>query len=154
MVKTILVVCVGNICRSPMAAHLLQQAVPWCTVTSAGLAPPVGAPADPRAARLLAGAGISLREHRARAITAIMVNAADLVLVMDNEQRDELEFLFPQARGKTFRLCEFLKSDVPDPYGCSMSMFTIVLELIRQGIASWSAQLEATSPVNTHGEAS
>ncbi|QEZ44069.1 low molecular weight protein-tyrosine-phosphatase [Cupriavidus oxalaticus] len=154
MVKTILVVCIGNICRSPMAAHLLQQALPGCSVSSAGLAPPVGAPADPRAARLLAGDGISLHEHRARAISTFMVNTADLVLVMDNDQRDELEFLFPQARGKTFRLCEFLKADVPDPYGCSMSMFTIVLELIKQGIASWSVQIEATAPINTHGEAS
>lgn len=153
MVKSILVICTGNVCRSPMAAYLLKRALPDCAIASAGLAPPVGAPADPRAARLLAIEGLDLSGHRARAVDARMVASAQLVLVMESDQRLDLESLFPQARGKTYRLCEFAQTDVPDPYGCSVSMFSIVLELIKLGIASWSAQIEASTSANTHGEA-
>ncbi|MCY1215393.1 Low molecular weight protein-tyrosine-phosphatase Ptp [compost metagenome] len=153
-IHSILVVCLGNVCRSPMAACLLSHALPDCEIMSAGLAPPVGAAADPRAVRLLAHEGYDLRGHRARAVDATLVNAADLVLVMDRYQRDELEHMFPQARGKTYRLCEFVQADVPDPYGGSQGMFAVALVLIKQGIESWSAQLEAVTPALRHGEAS
>ncbi|KUE87888.1 protein tyrosine phosphatase [Cupriavidus necator] len=154
MIRSILVICVGNVCRSPMAACLLRRALPDCEIASAGLAPPIGANADPRAIRLLADEGCDLASHRARAVDAIMVAAAELVLVMDNEQRTELELLFPQARGKTYRLCEFVPADVPDPYGGSLSMFNIVLGLIKQGIETWSAQIEAATSAHTDGDAS
>ncbi|MFS8974248.1 low molecular weight phosphotyrosine protein phosphatase [Cupriavidus necator] len=152
MVRSILVICVGNVCRSPMAACLLGRALPACEVASAGLAPPVGAPADPSAVRLLAREGYDLASHRARAVEEALVESADLILVMDSEQRDELERVYPQACGKTHRLCTH--TDVPDPYGCSPSMFVIVLELIKQGIASWSTRLEEVVPADGQGEAS
>ncbi|WP_037025038.1 low molecular weight protein-tyrosine-phosphatase [Cupriavidus sp. GA3-3] len=155
MVHSILVVCIGNICRSPMAACLLGHVLPACEVVSAGLAPPVGAPADPNAVRLLAREGFDIVGHRARAVDDALVAAADLILVMDSEQRDELERVFPHARGKTHRLCEYTHTDVPDPYGCSPKMFGIVLELIKQGIASWSIRLgAAAAPAHVQGEAS
>lgn len=154
MVHSILVVCVGNICRSPMAACLLGHVLPACEVASAGLAPPVGAPASPNAVRLLAREGFDISSHRARAVDDALVAAADLILVMDSEQRDEIERVYPHARGKTHRLCEFSRTDVPDPYGCSQNMFGIVLELIKQGIASWSARLGAAAPADVQGEAS
>lgn len=154
MVRSILVVCIGNVCRSPMAASLLERALPACQVSSAGLAPPVGAPADPRAAKALAREGCNLKDHRARAVDSTLVVAADLILVMDDKQRAELEQIYPQAQGKTYRLCEAIHSDVPDPYGCSQGMFDIVLELIKQGIASWAAQLGVVVPADSHGEAS
>jgi len=156
MPSSILVVCIGNVCRSPMAAALLRRALPDCEVASAGLAPPVGVGADPRAIRLLANEGCDLNGHRARAVDASMVATADLVLVMDTQQREAMEECFPQSRGKTFRLCEDLDLDVPDPYGCSQQMFAIVLDMIKGGISSWSTQLDAvasTVPAHSHGEA-
>ncbi len=154
MVRTILVVCLGNTCRSPMAAALLRRALPHCEVSSAGLEPPVGATADPRAARLLAADGADLSAHRAQAIDAAMVAHADLVLVMDTEQREEVETLYPHARGKTHLLCEREQADVPDPYSCSQRMFIIVLGLIKQGVESWSARILATKLADCHREAS
>ncbi|RZT31847.1 low molecular weight protein-tyrosine-phosphatase [Cupriavidus agavae] len=137
-IRSILVVCLGNRCRSPMAALLLQQALPGCHVLSAGLEPPVGAGADPRAVRLLAQEGVDLRPHRARAIDAPLVDQADLVLVMEDDQRLMLEGLHPGARGKTFRLCESIDADVPDPYGGSHGMFAVVLGMIRHGVEAWT----------------
>ncbi|KAI3591371.1 Low molecular weight protein-tyrosine-phosphatase, Etp [Cupriavidus sp. U2] len=153
MVRSILVICIGNRCRSPMAAALLSRALPHCNVLSAGLAPPVGATADPRAVRLLAIEGDDLSQHRARAVDQSLVTDADLVLVMDEEQRDAIETLYPQARGKTHRLCEQQKADVPDPFGGSQNMFVIVLGLIKKGVESWSARIHAAEPAHRHGEA-
>ncbi|CAG9177240.1 Low molecular weight protein-tyrosine-phosphatase Ptp [Cupriavidus laharis] len=154
MIRSILVVCTGNVCRSPMAASLLGRALPGCYVASAGLAPPVGAPADPRAVDLLAREGYDIAGHRAREVNAALVTAADLILVMDTEQRNALELVCPEARGKTYRVCEFTHVDVPDPYGCSLNMFYIVLELIKQGIASWSTQLGSAVSAQSNREAS
>jgi protein-tyrosine phosphatase len=158
MIRSILVVCLGNRCRSPMAADLLQRALPNCRVISAGLAPPVGATADPRVIRLLASDGIDLAMHRARAVDADLVAQADLVLVMDSEQCHVLGDRYPDARAKIFRLCEYEQTDIPDPYGGSHTMFVIVLGLIRQGVESWSAQIQGTTQANTlavgYGEAS
>jgi protein-tyrosine phosphatase len=128
-----------------MAACLFRRALPDCEVASAGLAPPIGAKADPRAVRLLASEGCDLAAHRARAVDAAMVATAELILVMDGEQRRQLEVLFPHAQGKTYRICEFVYADVPDPYGCSTSMFGIVLDLMKHGIETWLTQFEAAS---------
>lgn len=125
-----------------MAAVLLQQALPDCIVLSAGLEPPVGADADPRAVRLLSREGVDLRAHRARAIDARLVEQADLVLVMEADQRDWLEGLHAGARGKTFRLCESINADVPDPYGGSYGMFAVVLGMIRHGVDAWSTRVQ------------
>lgn len=154
MVRSILVVCLGNTCRSPMAEALLRRALPGCEISSAGLEPPDGAPADPRAARLLAEEGYDLTGHHARTVDAALVANADLVLVMDTEQRDELESRYGIACGKTFRLCEFVPADVPDPFCCSQNMFAIVLGLIKQGVESWSARIQNMALANQHGEAS
>ncbi|PLP97066.1 low molecular weight protein-tyrosine-phosphatase [Cupriavidus pauculus] len=150
-IHNILVVCLGNICRSPMAAGLLRQALPECRVESAGLAPPVGAGADPRAVRLLSTEGCDLAAHRARAIDFQQIAAADLVLVMDSEQRTWLETHFPGALGKTYRLCEHEQTDVPDPIGGSQSMFVIALGLIKLGVDSWSTHVRAVA-IDSRGE--
>ena len=137
-----------------MAAALLRQALPQCNVLSAGLAPPVGAAADPRASRLIAAEGSDLSQHRAQAIDAALVSAADLILVMDTDQYEALEETYPQARGKTHRLCEAEEADVPDPFGGSQSMFVIVLNLIKQGVGSWSTRLRTSSPALRQGDPS
>lgn len=141
-IQSILVVCLGNRCRSPMAAVLLQRALPDCHVISAGLSPPVGVGADPRAVQLLRQEGLDLRKHRARAIDQALVSQADLVLVMETGQRQSLEALHACARGKTFRLCESIDVDVPDPYGGSYGLFAVVLGMIRHGVDAWSTRVQ------------
>ncbi len=109
---TVLVVCVGNICRSPLAEQLLrlrlgEGAPSRFTVCSAGLRAVVGAPMDPAAARQLvmhhgdpAGLiGVQLAERH--------VAAADLVLTMTRGQRDEVVHRYPRALPRTFTLAEF-----------------------------------------------
>lgn len=135
--KSILVICEGNICRSPMAEGLLAAALPACQVRSAGLGALVGSPADETAVRLLRTRGIDISGHRATQITRQMCLDSEVVLVMEAEQRRRLEEMYPQARGRIFRLGDLAKLDVPDPYRQPEQAFRDALALIEQGVDQW-----------------
>lgn len=135
--NSILVVCEGNICRSPMAQGLLASALPQTPVHSAGLGALVGHPADETAVRLMDARGIDIAPHRAVQITSEMCKQSELVLVMSTEQRQRLEHLYPFACGKVFRIGEFDKLDVPDPYRQPEAAFREALERIDQGVRAW-----------------
>jgi len=133
---SILVVCVGNICRSPMAEAILASrlAPHGVKVSSAGIAALVGRPADPHAKALLAERGLDLSGHRARQLTPELVQGADLVLVMSTEQQRAVEQLAPAARGRVHRLGRFGGFDVPDPYRQDRAAFARALALIDRGV--------------------
>ncbi|MFC5498381.1 low molecular weight protein-tyrosine-phosphatase [Caenimonas terrae] len=140
--NSILVVCEGNICRSPMAQGLLAAALPAFQVSSAGTGALVGMPADETAVRLMQSRGVDITRHRATQITRTACLAADLVLVMDAVQRRELEGRYPQACGRIFRLGEFSKGDIPDPYRKPEKNFRDALRLIDDGIGEWLHRLQ------------
>jgi protein-tyrosine phosphatase len=135
--KSILVVCEGNICRSPMAQGLLAAALPKTQVQSAGLGALVGMPADETAMRLMQSRSIDISEHRAVQINRQMCLESDMVLVMDLEQRKRIEELYPQVCGRVFRVGEYNKRDIPDPYRQSELAFREVLSLIDEGVREW-----------------
>lgn len=137
MIESLLVVCVGNICRSPMAEGLFRRALPDLRLASAGLGALVGEPADPIAIELMRDRGLDIGGHRARQLQPAMLSDAGLVLVMELGQQRYLAQQHPLARGKIFRLCESLKVDVPDPYRRGRAAFEDALGLIVQGVESW-----------------
>ena len=90
-IDTVLVVCSGNTCRSPMAAAYLRQALaeagaPGVRVESAGLHAVPGLPAAAEAQEAVARDGLSLAEHRSRPLDEAAVAAADLILAMTRAQ--------------------------------------------------------------------
>lgn len=146
MFKNILVVCIGNICRSPMAEGLLKQALARsgktdCFVNSAGLNALIGHKADPKTCLLMAKKGIDLSSHRACQINTEMIRRADLILVMETLQKSAIEENEPSTKGKVFRLGEWGKFDIPDPYQKELSVFEETLTLIEQGVAQWIKKL-------------
>ncbi len=141
MVKSILVVCEGNICRSPMAQGLLAHALPSVQVHSAGLGALVGSPAEETALRLMQGRGIDISAHRATQINRQMCLDADIVFVMDADQRERVAALYPQARGRVFKLGEYSKRDIPDPYRRGEAAFRDALALIDEGLAPWLTRI-------------
>jgi protein-tyrosine phosphatase len=145
MIDRILVLCIGNICRSPMAEGMLKKALPGHAVSSAGLGALVGQPADPHAIALMQQQGIDISAHRARQLESWMVVAADLVLVMDTEQKRHLEQLYPLCRGKAFRLGESGKFDIADPYRQELDAFREAAGLIQQGVAAWVERIRAVT---------
>lgn len=125
-----------------MAQGLLQRSLPQTHVISAGLGALVGSPADETAVRLMVERGIDISEHRAMQVSRDMCLRSDLVLTMDNEQRKRLEESYPQACGRVFRVGEFIKQDVPDPYRQPEGMFRISLGLLEAGIREWLKRIE------------
>jgi protein-tyrosine phosphatase len=135
--KNILVVCEGNICRSPMAAGVLATALSRDRVRSAGLNAVSGMPAADAAVRLMHERGIDITPHRALQINRELCNHAELILVMSLDQRRTLEARYPTTCGRVFRLGEFTKRDVPDPYRQPEQAFRDSLELIELGVGEW-----------------
>ena len=146
MIRHILVVCVGNICRSPMAEALLTSALRGqdeLTVESAGLGALVGHPASDYSVELMDEMGEDITGHRARQIHPDMVQAADLVLVMEASHKKAIDDADPTARGKVHRLGEWQDKDIKDPYRQPKEAFADALEDIKTGVASWTEKIKA-----------
>jgi protein-tyrosine phosphatase len=97
----ILVVCSGNICRSPLAAELLRRrsrelGLSWVTIESAGTLGIVDAEAAPETIDAGREMGLDLTGHRSQGVTAQVVSRADLVLAMERGHLVELERCFPR----------------------------------------------------------
>ena len=101
--NSILVVCVGNICRSPTAERLLMQALPHKTISSAGISAMVGQSADASAEAIALQHGLSLEGHIARQLTRELCQQHDLILVMEQKHIEAVTRIAPEVRGKTDR---------------------------------------------------
>lgn len=134
MINAILVICIGNVCRSPMAEGLLKQALPEKTVRSAGINALIGHPADPLAMQIMQEQGIDIGAHRAQNVAGWMVSEADVILTMDQDQKRYIERSYSASKGKVFRLGEFSSFDIPDPYRRGPVLFRQSFELIAQGV--------------------
>ncbi|SFU24820.1 low molecular weight protein-tyrosine-phosphatase [Paraburkholderia aspalathi] len=145
MIRSVLTVCVGNICRSPMAEALLRAKLPELEIASAGLAAPSGAFADPMAQELMLERGMNISSHRATRVIPPSIAGSDLILVMDLEQKSTIEREHPIARGKVFRLGEFGKFEIFDPFRLGREEFVKCLNLIDQGVDAWVKRIHAVA---------
>lgn len=136
-IQSILVVCVGNICRSPMAEYLLKQDYPQLTIESAGISGLSGHPADDKAQLCMQHLGIDISGHIAKKLNAEHLKKADLILVMSKNQQAYIEQTWPFAKGKVFRLGHWQNKNVPDPYQHDQAFFDETCQLIQQCVTDW-----------------
>ena len=152
--KTILFVCTGNICRSPMAEGLFRNAVKGrgdFRVISAGVGAVDGLPPSGYATEALKELGIDISKQRSRMLTAELVQQADFIFGMTHSHVDAITLLYPQAAEKTFLLREFdetldsYENDIGDPIGGSYEVYLNCRDQIEQGIASMLKFIDQTS---------
>lgn len=144
--KNILVVCIGNICRSPMAEGLLKHALiaknhDECQVSSAGLGAVVNYPPDEKSCQLMQVKNIDISDYRARQLDKEMIRKADLILVMESSHKNSIEEMEPSAKGKVFRLGNWGDYEIPDPYRKNQAAFDKAFQLIERGVNEWLQKL-------------
>ncbi len=153
--KTILFVCTGNICRSPMAEGLFKAATKGrgdYRVISAGLGAADGQPPSANAVLAVRELGIDISNQRSRMLTTGLVEQADYIFGMTHSHIDTVVMLYPQAAEKTFLLREFdetldvYEKDISDPIGGSLEIYIICRDQIEQGIAPIIKFLEQQHP--------
>lgn len=139
--KRVLTVCIGNICRSPLAEVALRRALPGWDISSAGLQALVGMPADPMSRAIATEQGLDLDAHRARQLTQLMAQQADVILVMESSHVQMLWQRVPTAMGKVFRLGHVDGFDIADPYRQPRQAFDAAWRAIEQGVDAWAPRL-------------
>mgnify|MGYP000084138642 CR=1 FL=1 len=140
-IQSILVVCVGNICRSPMAEYFLKQQFPQLDIRSAGLSALVGQHADPKAILCMDQHQIDMRAHIAKQINTDEVKQADIIFVMSQNQKNHIEQAWPFARGKVFRLGHWQNENVADPYQHEQEFFNEICCRIQKFTLDWQSRL-------------
>lgn len=151
----VLFVCLGNICRSPMAEGIFRKFIEEAGyadrvyIDSAGThAYHVGQPPDTRAQIAAARRGVDISGLRGRRATAEDFLRFDYVLAMDQENYAHLQALCPAGQEPKLRLfLEFAVNSservVPDPYFGGASGFDRVLDLIEDAAQGLLAEVGA-----------
>lgn len=143
----VLVVCSGNICRSPMAAEylrdrLVRQGLGHVVVESGGLLDIEGWPAAPNAIEVAAEHGVDLSAHRSRGIRTDDVRTADLVVGMAREHRKDFAQRFHEGMPRFQLIRAFERSvdprddapDLDDPVTGTIDDFRTCFAIIRNCI--------------------
>ena len=144
MFNKILVVCVGNICRSPIGELLLQKHLPQIEINSAGISALVGKPADPNSITVALKENIDLSLHIAQKLTAELIAEHDLILVMEKGHIKAVTNISPSAGGKTMLLAQWNgQQEIPDPYRQNIEAFEFVYTLMSESALKWAEKLNA-----------
>lgn len=150
----VLMVCMGNICRSPTAEGVLRHFVraegleAFVHVESAGTHDyHVGRPPDPRSQQAAARRGYDLSMQRARQVVPKDIESFDYVLAMDVDNLAYLQRIAPSTlRDKPRLFLDFSPGhegqEVPDPYHGSVDGFSRVLDLVESGARGLLAEIK------------
>jgi len=151
-INDILVICSGNICRSPMAtailrATLLDAGVQGIRVHSAGTIAVTGSPASVEAIEVAEEHGLDILHHRSTPLTIDLIRSAGLILVMEESHLEKIVNAAPEAAGKIFLLGEFAEDDdknreVSDPIGMPKSFYATVFAKMEKLIANFVFELQ------------
>ena len=138
--QRILIVCHGNIIRSPFAARLIAHTLPsgaCVSIISAGLEAVPGKPPHSTALEVATARAIDLSGHAASRLTAEVVAASDAIFVMEADHLLTMRKRFPEARAKTFLLACLAAGtplEIQDPYAGDEAQFRECFDHISQAV--------------------
>ena len=148
MISSILTVCTGNICRSPLAEYRLKELLvdEGILITSAGVNALVGQPADESAQLIAEENGFDLKSHKGQALTESIIQENEIIFVMENDHKRLICDLYPFSTGRVFLLGKWLEDpEIIDPYKKSIDMFRATYEMIDQSCRQWIPYLEGVN---------
>lgn len=144
---TIVFVCTGNTCRSPMAEVLMRDCLrrrgARAVVSSAGLAAS-GEPAAAHAVTVLAEQGLDLSRHRSRPLTREMAESADILAVMTPAHRAMLE-----AAGVPSAKIRVLGDGIPDPFGGDVAVYRRTRDALAKAVEALAEELFPVGEVSS-----
>jgi glycine hydroxymethyltransferase len=151
IVKSVLFVCTGNICRSPMAEGLFRRLLgnrKDIEVASAGVHAVRGQPPSLHAINVCEQEGVDIRNLRSQPLTATLVERATHIFAMTGAHVETIHMLFPHGAEKTYLLREFEEPgmtvwrDVPDPIGCTRDVYSVCAMTIKNALPTVLAFVE------------
>jgi glycine hydroxymethyltransferase len=166
IVKYVLFVCTGNICRSPMALGLFRRLVgnrKEIEADAAGVHAVRGQPPSVHAIDVCRRRGVDISSFRSQPLTATLVDRATHIFAMTGAHLETIHLLFPESAEKTFLLREFeepgatLWRDLPDPIGMGREVYHECADTIENALPSVLAFVEETElamPRHAGGSAS
>jgi len=138
--KTVLFVCTGNTCRSPMAEVLLRRRsaeLPGWQVVSAGICAGAGMRASAESVKAVAELGLDLSDHRSRLLSSKQIRDARVIVVMTRAHADAIRDVQSAASDKIFLMRSFLPDgdgDVADPVGFGIGDYRRCRDEIASGM--------------------
>jgi glycine hydroxymethyltransferase len=164
-VKSVLFVCTGNICRSPIAEGLFRRLLgnrKDIEVASAGVHAVRGQPPSLYAVQVCEEDGVNINQLRSQPLTAALVDRATHIFAMTGAHLETIHLLFPQGAEKTFLLREFEEPgatvwrDVPDPIGLGREVYEDCARTIKNALPSVLAFVEESelAPASRFGRSS
>jgi len=148
-VQSVLFVCKGNICRSPLGEAcfraLAMQAGRPLTIRSAGLETTPGKPAHLKAQATALEHGLSLEKHTTTQVHAELLDKSDLIVVMEVAQKDRIHGLYPKTIGKVVLLGRFDSTgplEIADPYSGTSEDFRSCYQQVKRCCQALAARLD------------
>lgn len=149
----LIMLCTGNVCRSPMAAKLIQHALDAegsplneISVISAGVAAGYGEPASSNSVRALKKVNLDLSQHQSQPITADLLERAFAVFGMTHSHLDVLQAYYPEIKTRLHLFREFIGGDadieIPDPFGGPLPLYSDCLDSMVEAVPSLVAYLK------------
>lgn len=144
--KNLLILCHGNICRSPMAEGFfcsqLKKYNSSILVSSAGINAVINHPAEPHAQEVMNQNDIDISSHRARQVSIDLILKADLILLMSKNQLRTLSKRYPLSKGKTFLLGYWHNEmEIEDPFRQPYDVFEKTFQKIKLAWKGWDTRI-------------